>query len=290
MFIALLLLTILAGYTWWVSDNAPAEIWSWGHQLIATFFSVAFTAATAVWLYTWQTEKANVARKTELKNAQYIGIFNIWDQLKDANLQDADLPDGSVERVLLTFLQSTIFEESIRSGLFGPQDTALLSRLVGAIHAYNNSVTSFLPLAKSFTSEDKEHVDRKQVEQLRNLIDTIQGNRETVVEVSKGLLSLWSIKELSAASAAADTGDEPDPRIAELVAQIQEENFRISPGGYKGALYAKLEEAKVAAAGDREAACASLNDVIKEVQDLSNKMITPEEAEQLTSEARAVQK
>jgi hypothetical protein len=196
--VALLLLTIPAAYTWWVFARVPSDVWAWGHQLVATFFSVAFTGAIAVWLYAWQTEKANAARKMELRIAQYIGIFNIWDQLRDANLQDADFPDGSVGKVLLTFLQPTIYEESIRSGLFGASETALLSRLIGAIHVYNDSVTSFLPLAKSFPSEDKEHVDSKRVELLRSTIGTIQGNRETVVEVRKALLSLWSFEELRA--------------------------------------------------------------------------------------------
>jgi hypothetical protein len=282
------LLTIPAAYTWWVFAKVPSDFWSWGHQLVATFFSVAFTGAIAVWLYTWQSEKANAARKTELRNAQYIGILNIWDQLKDANLQEADLPDGSVEKVLLTFLQPTIFEEAIRSGLFSASETALLSRLIGAIHAYNDSVISFLPLAKSFTSEDKEHIDSKRVEQLRNTIDTIQGNRETVVEVSKGLLSLWSIEEIMAANAAAEAEQETDPEVAQFIARIQEESFRISPGGYKGALYAKLEKAKEATAADNESACVSLDEIIKEVQDLSDRQITSAEAEQLISEAKAV--
>jgi hypothetical protein len=287
---ALLLLVIPAGYTWAVLDKAPSDVWSWWHQFVATFFSVAFTGAIAVWLYAWQTAKATVARKLELRIAQYIGIFNIWDQLKDANLEDADLPDGSVEKVLLTFLQPTIFEESIRSGLFGASETALLSRLAGAIHVYNDSVVGFVTHAKSFTSEDKEHMDSKRVEALRNTIHMIQANRETVVEVSKSLLSRWSIEELSAANAAADSSQEPDPGIAQLIAEIQEENFRISPEGYKDALYTRLDKSKEAAAEDTESACASLDEIIKEAQDLSDKEITPEEANQLISATKAAKK
>jgi hypothetical protein len=288
--VALLLLAIVAAYTWWVFAKAPSDIWAWGHQLTATFFSVAFTGAIAVWLYAWQTERANAARRMELRIAQYISVFDIWDRLKDENLQNADLPDGSVEKVLLTLLQPTIFEESIRSGLFGASDTALLSRLTAAINVYNDSVVGFLPLTKSITSEDKEHVDSKQVEVLRNTIDTIQANRDTVVELSKVLLSLWSFEELSAASAAADSGQVHNPEITQLVAQIQEESFRISPGGYRGALYAKLEKAKEAAAEDKEAACASLDEIVKQAQDLSDKKITPKEAEQLISDAKAAKK
>jgi hypothetical protein len=307
---ALLLLAMLAVYSVLVTTVATSEAWAWGHQLVATFFSVAFTAAAAIWLYEWQSERASNARKTELRNAQYIGVFTIWDQLKDANLQDADLPDGSVERVLLTFLQPTIFEESIRSGLFGAHDTAHLSKLVGSIRAYNESVVRFLPVARSFTSFDRENLsnlgeaagalaagqlihtpqDLARVEVARNMIYEIQDARETVVEVSKRLLSMWSIEELRVASDAASRGQEANPDIAQLVAEIQEESFKISPGGYKGALYAKLEEAKEAATTDRNSACASLEELVEEARVLSNKKITPEEAERFISEVHAARK
>jgi hypothetical protein len=287
---ALLLLTIPAGYTWVVLGKVPSDVWSWWHQFVAAFFSVAFTGAIAVWLYAWQTAKANAARKMELRIAQYIGIFNVWDQLKDADLQDADLPDGSVEKVLLTYLQPTIFEESIRSGLFGASETALLSRLAGAIHVYNDSVIGFVTSGKSFTSEDKEHMDSKRVEPVRNTIHMIQAYRESVVEVSKSVLSSWSFEELSAANAAAESGQEPDPRIAQWVDEIQEESFRISLGDYKDALYTRLDKSKEAAAEDTESACASLDDIIKEVQNLSDKRMTPEEANQLISATIAAKK
>jgi hypothetical protein len=273
-----------------VLDKVPSDVWSWGHQFVATFFSVAFTGAIAVWLYAWQTAKATAARKRELRIAQYIGIFNIWDQLKDANLQDGDLPDGSVEKVLLTYLQPTIFEESIRSGLFGASETAMLSRLAGAIHVYNDSVMGFVTSAKSFTSEDKEHIDSKRVEALRNTIHMIQANRETVVDISKSLLSSWSIEELIAGSEAADSGQERDPGIAQLIAKIQEESFAASPGGYKDKLYTRLEKSKEAAAEDTESACESLDEIIKEAQDLSDKKITPEEANQLITATKAAKK
>jgi len=286
---ALLLLGILAGYTWVVLDRVPSEVWSWWHQLIATFFSVAFTGVIAVWLYAWQTAKATAARRMELRIAQYTGIFNIWDQLKDADLQDADLPDGSVEKVLLTYLQPAIFEESIRSGLFGASETAMLSRLAGAIHVYNDSVIGFVTSVKSFTPEDKEHMDSKQVEAVRNTIHMIQANRESVVDVSSSLLSRWSIEELTAAIEAADSGQEPDPGIARLIAEIQEEVFGASPGGYKDELYTRLEKSKEAAE-DTESACASLDEIIEEAQDLSDKKITPEEANQLISATIAAKK
>ena len=252
---------------------------------------MAFTAAVAIWLYEWQSERTARARRTELRTAQYISIFNMWDQLKDANLQSADLPDGSKEKVLLTFLQPTIFEESIRSGLFGANDTALLSRLVGSIRAYNDSVSSFVTFAKSVPSMDRIKTatgwDVQQRDTLRNMIYTIQENRENVVDVSKRLLSTWPFEELSVAIAAADSGHEADPNVAQLIAGIQEENFKISPGGHKAALYAKLEEAKETAKRDAAAACASLTDLATEAQALADKKITPEEAERLISEVQA---
>ena len=49
----------------------------------------------------------------------------------------------------------------------------------------------------------------------------------------KALLSLWSFEELSEANAAADSEQEADPGITQLVARLQEESFRMSLGGYR---------------------------------------------------------
>jgi hypothetical protein len=74
-----------------------------------------------------------------------------------------------------------------------------------------------------------------------------------------------------------------------LIAEIQEEAFGASPGGYKDELYTRLGKSREAAE-DTESACASLDKIIEEAQDLSDKKITPEEANQLISATKVAKK
>jgi hypothetical protein len=56
---AVVLLATPAAYTYVILTNAPDEIWAWGHQFVATFFSVGFALAIGFWLYLWQTRSSD---------------------------------------------------------------------------------------------------------------------------------------------------------------------------------------------------------------------------------------
>lgn len=248
---------------------------------MSVFFSVAFAFAVAVWLYAWQTEKANSGRKEELRAAQVISVFDTWDRLNDSNLQTAELPDGSEVRVLLTQLQPIVFEESIKSGLFGTSETLIMSRLTALIHIYNNAVQSLMPLVKEVGSAPVESVDEKRLDHLRSEIDSVLEHREKVVEAGRRMLERWSLKDLRKALALANEGDqeEVDPRVAQLV---EDALPKVSPPSYKAAIYEQMDKAREAfEAGDRKSASQHLDDAAEEVQKLRDSKITDGSAEDL---------
>lgn len=236
--------------------------------MAATFFSVAFAATVAVWLYSWQTGKVSAERRNELRAAQIVGIFDMWDLLRDDNLQTVPLPDGSEAKVLLTFLQPTIYEESVRSGLFGASEAMVMSRLMTIMHIYNNSTQRVPPLTKAVGSAEGESASETLAEELRSEIDTVLENREKVVEAGKNLLNLWTLKEIRTAFAIAnpDERENPDPRIAKL---IEDHSPKVLPPSYRAGLAANLDKVKEAAeAGDTETAQRLLDEVLEETGEL----------------------
>lgn len=265
---------------------APEQSWAWWHQFIATFFSVAFAGSVAVWLYCWQTGKASIDRRRALRAAQIIGIFDMWNLLDDNNLQTVKLPDSSEAKVLLTYLQPAIYEESLRSGLFGTAEAMILSRLSTIMHLYNDSVQRLLPILKSIEGTDSNDVDSKRIEEIRDEIDTVLDNRETVVEAGKNLINLWSLKEVRRALAGPNPSqrEHSDPRVAYLV---EEHLPKILPPSYKAGILAKLDQAHEAfEASDIDTARKLLDEVIEEAQNLRDNKITAESADAFITSAK----
>jgi len=257
---------------------------------VATFFSVAFAGAVAVWLYAWQTGKANADKKTELRAAQIIGIFDMWNLLDDKNLQTVKLPDGSEAKVLLTFLQPGIYDESVRSGLFGTAEAMTMSRLSAIMHIYNTSAQRLLPILKAIEAVGGKEVDRDRIEELRDEIDTMLVNRQKVVEAGRNLITLWTLKEVRKAPAVANPSDreEADPRVSHM---IEEHLPKILPPSYMMGITTKLSQAKEAAAGgDTDAALGLVNEIIEEAQRLRDDKITSESADELITVAKEARK
>jgi hypothetical protein len=146
---SLFLLAAPVIYSWFIFTRVPNQNWDWWNQLAATFFSVAFAAAVAVWLFSWQTEKANEVKRNELRAAQLVGIFDMWNLLDDENLQTFPLPDGDEAKVLLIYLQPMIYDESVKSGLFDASEAVIMSRLSGAMHLYNERVQRIASLIEA---------------------------------------------------------------------------------------------------------------------------------------------
>lgn len=259
-----------------VADEA--KLLDWFIQIAATTVAALLAVAGGIWLYTWQTEKNSANRKKELRAAQLIGIFDAWDLVHDEHLQDIDLPDGTQEKVLLTFLQTTIYDESIRSGLFGTAETLKLSRLSAAIQLYNGRAERLLPVLKSIG--DNEDAPSKLVEKWRDEIHSVQDARQLVVTAGENLMKSWTFEEFGAALDASEPNsrDEVDPLVEKLV---EEALPKITPAGYKAGLQEKLVRAQEAAAeGDHEAADRFLDEAIAEAQDMSGDVISAEDAQE----------
>ncbi len=286
--VAFLLLVCPLIYSRLVFVRAPEEGWAWLHQLVGTFFSVAFASAVAVWLYTWQTEKNSADRRNELRAAQLIGIFDSWDRLGDDHLQGVELPDGTEEKVLLTFVQTTIYDESIRSGLFGAAETLKLSRLSAVIHLYNSRVERLLPVLKSV--QEEEDASSTLVEKWRDEMHGVQDARQLVVSAGENLMKSWTLREVRAALAIAepDSREDPDPMVEKLV---EDALPKITPAGYKAGLHEKLEHAKEAAlGGDQEAAHRVLDEAIAEAQRMSGDVISTKDAQEFIASVNDAKK
>ena len=287
----LVCLALLSGYTYLVHLLVPQDFWSWAHQFVATFSSVVLALAISVWLYAWQTSRATADRKRDLRVAILIAIFDLKDLVSEDKTKIVTLPDGSEEKVVLTRMQPTIFEEAVRSGLFGASETFLLSRLSALAELYNMKTVRFLETYSGHRVSGAERADDAFVEELRRQIHAIQ---EDLMEAAKGcedLMTRWSFAELKEAIDIAASGSEyeTDPRVAQLVRTMR---FRVPPPGDTAGLYRKLwgiEDA--AASGDRETACTLADDLIEEVRTMSvNGEDSGEKAESLITPVEQIKR
>jgi hypothetical protein len=288
---AILLLAIPAVYTWVVWKRAYWELWSWGHQFVATFFSVGFAIAIGIWLYAWQTKKTTADKKRDLRAAILINIFDTWDRLDDRHLQSVKLPNGSEEKIVLTIVQPTVFEEAIRSGLFKATETFYLSRLAAMMHIYHDRAQRFAQVHKlPLHSTDGDQIDDNRVEELRSAIDGVQEARSKIAVAGENLLKLWSFDQLKEALDISKASDEAkeDPRVALIIRNALPE---ISPVSYLAPLDAKLGEVEEAIeSGDAETACTLLHEIITDAQDLSNDTVRAGDVEQLITQVNQLRK
>jgi hypothetical protein len=278
---AILLLAIPTGYTWFVYKNVPWEMWAWGHQFVATFFSVAVAFAIGIWLYRLQQRWDAEGKRRQLRAALLITIFDIRDLVKDENIKTIPLPDGSEEKVLLTFLQPTIFEEAMRTGLFGAGETLTLSRMAALTQLYNNKVATLLETHSALQTRDEAEVEDATVEHLRDKIYAVQDDVQEIVTGCENLMKSWSFKQLRQAmdAATADDREETDPKVELLVDEIQ---LRVTPPGYKAGLYAKFWEVEdKLKAGDSEDAHTLIDSLIEEIHKIPKTRVTPEEEQRL---------
>jgi hypothetical protein len=277
--LAVLLLGV-ALYTYQVSMRGPEELSRWTNQLVATCLSAGLALVMGFTLYSIQRRATSADRKHELRGAILINIFDTWDKLDDRNLQYPELPDGTTEKVLLTFLQPSIFEEAIRSGLFGAPETLSLSRQAAIIHIYNDRAQRCLQMLGSAASDADGSF---RAENMRDSIDGVQQARETVVDAGRRLLILWTASELKGASARIKGDRKEDPRVVQI---IEQHLPKLSSVSYEAGIQAKLDKAEEAAeAKDFEVACGRLDDIVYEVRELAQNKIKAEDAKRLIEEA-----
>jgi hypothetical protein len=286
IFIALLLLALPVWYTWFIYTNDRREMWSWGHQFVATFFSVGIAFAIGIWLYALQQRWDAAGKRKQLRAALIITIFDIRDLLKDENIKTVPLPDGSTEKVLLTFLQPTIFEEAMRSGLFGASETFALSRTAALIQLYNSKNQRLLETYSALETRSSEgEVDDATVEHLRGQIYAVQDDVQQIVTGCENIMKSWSFKQLNEALNAGTEHDREDidPKVELLIEQFQ---LRVTPPGYKAGVYTKLWEIEDnIKAGNQGATHTLIDDLIKEINDIPKTRITPEEEQALIKTA-----
>ena len=206
----------VALYTWQVSTRGPEDLSLWTNQLVAAVVSAGFALVVGFTLYRIQRRATNADRKRELRVAILISTFDTWDKLGDDKLQYPELPDGTTEKVLLTFLQPTIFEEAIRSGLFGAAETLAMSRQAAILHIYNDRVQRCLQALK--TPTDEQDGDER-ARDLHAAVDGVQEARADVVDAGRRVLILWTAKELKKASARTGEDRKEDPRVVQIVEQ-----------------------------------------------------------------------
>lgn len=279
--LTILLFGVVAVYTYQVSTRGPEELSRWTNQLVATFVSAGFALIVGFMLYRIQRSATNADRKHELRGAILINVFDTWDKLGDDNLQCPELPDGTTEKVLLTFLQPTIFEEAIRSGLFDAAETLAMSRQAAIVHIYNDRAQRCMQLLRSPTGDVD---DDQRAKDLHDAIDGVQEAREKMVDAGRRLLSLWTVNEFKEASARTEGDRKEDPKVVRI---IEQHLPKLSPVSYKAGIQAKLDEAKEAVeAKDFEAARDLLDDIVEEVRELAQNKIKAEDAERLIEEAQ----
>jgi hypothetical protein len=285
---ALLVATI--AYTWLVFVRAPGEIWSWWHELVATLFSVGLAFTIGVWLYAWQTNTSDADRKLDLRVLLITSVFDIWDRVDDKYLRKLELPDGSGEKVLITHLEPTVFEEGIRSGLFDSTEHLALFRLSLLVHLYNDAVTRLLPVYSSLRFTNGTRTDLKRVVELRELATEIQQYRVEIVQAGQNLLKHWSFDEFQEAMLKLnepDSGKIPDQRVVEMIMQAQP---KVSPMDFTASAYDKFHRAlQEVNKGNLEVACELLMEGSKSVKSLvAEGRITNELAQSVISEINQV--
>ncbi len=215
----------------------------------------------------------------------------MWDLIGDEKRVSVSLPDGTEEKIRLTILQTTLFDEAVRSGVLSASEIVTLSRVSAVIDAYNGAVQRFVSLHSSFQSTPPENVSDELVEVLRDAIYEVENNKYEVFEGTKKVMNVWGWKEAKKALAISGAGDQKgEDSVLLSIANPP----KVSPAGYKAGVYEKLEEVKEAlVAKDTETACDLLTEIIDESQDLhrlSHGRVPEEEAENLIAEAERLKK
>ena len=110
--------------------------------LIGTLLGGGLTLTSGFWLYRYQSRKDENERVKNLREALIAELQATTDRLKTVRPTPVPDPTGSGQtiEVVLTHLEPTACEEAVRSGLFGHNNTATLTRLGRLMHDYTKAV------------------------------------------------------------------------------------------------------------------------------------------------------
>ena len=139
-------------------------------------------------------------------------VFNTRALLDEKNLKTQTLPQGPPIEVLLTVLDTTVFDEALKSGLFDPQEGLLLSRSIDNIDVYNLQISILKSLA---TTEPTQEVGGRFYEAAHTAVAEINRARDDVLDAMKDLEDYWPTKEVREALDAyrKSTGKTDGPRL-----------------------------------------------------------------------------
>ncbi len=119
---------------------APQEFAQWLATLLATLIGAALAAASGVWLFYYQAERAEEKRVQELREALIAELYATRDRLQIQAEQHVPDPTGEgrpTVRVVLAHVEPTACDEVIRSALFGHANTKSLTYLSRLMREYS---------------------------------------------------------------------------------------------------------------------------------------------------------
>jgi hypothetical protein len=131
-------------------------------------------------------------RRRNLRLLLVVQVVETRDRLHERYIASAKLHDDSIGNVVLTSLNSSIFDEAIKSGLFSPEETLLMSRAIGAIDVYNLHATRFQSLPEIPAAGEEE----AQAKAERTVISSVMQARDQVLKAMDNIYDQWPAREV----------------------------------------------------------------------------------------------
>jgi len=168
------LLTTLFGS---VPDETP--LWSWLTQVSATLLGTIAGVAVGLWLFEYQSHKADETKEDQLLTAlagETQSILNIL----QGPVRPIWGPGGLVlDEVVTVSLPTLVAQEAIRSGVFYSSEVLLLSNIVDHLQIHNNLLFFIL-------SAQVGTVYRATLE---NLLQELKSRQRDICQSSRSLLT-----------------------------------------------------------------------------------------------------
>lgn len=130
----------------WVYKKDKIKFWDLLNSFFITFLSLALSFVIAIILFNYESHESGKSQKNKLRSLlsaelnQQLQLLSIQDGVKILG------PQGEIDTLFLTQLQTTGLENAISSGLFESDITQNMSRLNQSILYFNSLSQSFINL------------------------------------------------------------------------------------------------------------------------------------------------
>jgi len=181
-------LVLLTVGVWRFADEQP--IWDWLFQVTATFIGAISAVAVGVYLFNYQSQRADEKREKQLLTVLAGETQANLDTLRQdpSTLKRADGEVvGSVILVRLMFLAA---EEAIRSGVFTSQETLFLSKLIANLQIHNDEVCFILSARIGPDETGHVEIDPAHQEVIHYMVLELTLRQDEVRKRSKHLLQI----------------------------------------------------------------------------------------------------